>query len=255
MAFGMELYAADGTLQADCNLLGYFCRKSGSGTVTSTASAPLTYGNTVPATITVPISGMGYTYPIVAISCPGYQVARGMNAYGGDYRYATDAPVGTAFTYYVFEYSAALPASSYGIELYNVSGQRTFSSNYHPLQVLNILTSGGATHTGKTLAVGLPQVGGFRTAGGVDYYGGSFPTWIPVLDGDPYTATGYQNDADLYGGAVNAAKDQVTFGSVSFDDVYFGPVAGDISVSPNFDYVCPVLVVDVTNIPADTTFF
>ena len=98
MAMGMEIYAADGTLQANAELLGYYCRKSGTGTVQSTASAPLTYGNTVPATITVPVSGLGYTYPLVAVSCSGYYVARGMNALGGDFRFATDAPAGTCGT-------------------------------------------------------------------------------------------------------------------------------------------------------------
>ena len=252
MAFGMELYAADGTLQADCNLLSYFCRKSGSGTVTSTASAPLTYGNTVPATMTVPISGMGYTYPLVAISCPGYQVARGMNTYGGDYRYATDAPVGTSFTYYVFEYSADLPSSTYGIELYDASGNITFSSNFHPLQVLDILTSGSVTHTGKTLAVGLPQLGGYRQwPGDYDYYDGGTP--VPI--GDPYTDTGYQNDSDLYGGAISNSGQTLTYGSVSFDDVYFGPSPGIIGHGDDWLYACPILAVDVTNIPLSTTFF
>ncbi len=255
MAMGMEIYASDGTLQANAEMLSYYCRKSGTGTVQSTASAPLTYGNTVPATMTVPVSGLGYTYPLVAVSCSGYYVARGMNALGGDFRFATDAPAGTSFSYYIFDYSPALPASSFGIELYNASGQRTFSSNYHPMQVLDVLTTGSATHTGKMLAAGLPECGGFRIAGGVDYYGGSAPLWVPVPDGDPYTGTGYQNNADLYGARISNSGQTITHGSVSFDDVYFGPFAGDITVSPDFDTPCRVLAVDVTNIPANTTFF
>lgn len=248
MAFGAEIFASDGTLQADCNLLGYFCRKSGSGTTASATGI----GNTTPSKIVIPISGMGYTYPIVAISCSGYNVARAGNSYGSDLTFTSNAPVGTAFTYYLFDYSPALPSSTYGIELYNASGQRTYSSNFFPMQVLDILTSGNVTHTGKTLAVGLPEMGGFRQwPGDYDYYsGGSL-----VAPGSPYDSTGYQNDCDLYGGKVSNTGQTVTYGSVSFDDVYVGPQLGDITVPPDWSYACPILVVDVTNIPTGTTFF
>ena len=79
-------------------------------------------------TLTVPISGMGYSY--IAVSLPWLSGGARHEPYGGDYRYATDAPVGTAFTYYVFEYSADLPSSTIGAELYDASSN-ILSSNYH----------------------------------------------------------------------------------------------------------------------------
>lgn len=248
MPAGLEIYNSDNKLMVSTELIGYFCRKSGTGT---TQTAP-DMGNTSPAKAVVPISGLGYSYPIVAIRIPGYTVsfARAYTV-GGDRHFTTDAPVGTSFTYYIFDYAPALPAASSGLEVYNSSGQRTFSSFYHPLQVLNILTGGSVTYTGKSLATGLTTIGGFRVAGDYDYYSGGFP----VPEGDPYDETGYRNDADLYGGMVSNSNQTITYGSVSFDDVYFGPGPGDIYKPPDFDNPCPVLVVDVSTIPLNTTFF
>lgn len=249
MAFGMEIFDSSGVLQADCNLLSYFCRKSGTGTTVSATDI----GNTVPSKGVIPTAGAGYTYPLVAIVCAGYVVARASNTPSTDIIFACSAPTGTAFSYYIFDYSPALPSSSFGIELYNASGQRTFSSNYFPMQVINVLTSGNVTHTGKSLAVGLPELGGYRTAGDLDYYLGG----VQVIPDGPgsYDSTGFQNDGKLYGGAISNSGQTLTYGTVSIDDVYVGPEAGDISVPPNWSYQCPVLAVDVSDIPSSTTFF
>lgn len=249
MAFGMEIYDSSGVLQADCNLLSYFCRKSGTGTTVASTGI----GNTVPSKGVVPTAGLGYTYPLVAIVCSGYSVARVGNTSSTDMTFACSAPTGTAFSYYIFDYSPALPASSFGIELYNASGQRTFSSNYFPMQALSVLTSGSVTHTGKSLAVALPELGGFRTAGPLDYY----LSGMPVIPGGPgsYDSTGYQNDCDLYGGTISNSGQTLTYSAVSFDDVYEGPVFGDIYVPPDWNYQCPILAIDVSGIPASTTFF
>lgn len=247
MAFGMEIYDANGVLQADCNLLSYFCRKSGTGTTV----APTGVGNTTPSKGVIPTAGLGYTYPLIAVVCSGYSVARVGNSTSTDMTFACSAPTGTSFSYYIFDYSPALPASSFGIELYNASGQRTFSSNYFPMQAIGILTSGSVTHTGKTLAVGMPELGGYRTAGQIDYYLGG----MQVIPDWGYDSTGYQNDSKLYGGTISNSGQTLTYSTVSFDDVYVGPQFGDIYVPPDWNYQCPILAIDVSNIPASTTFF
>lgn len=249
MAFGMEIYDASGVLQADCNLLSYFCRKSGTGTTVAATGV----GNTVPSKGVIPAAGAGYSYPLIAVSCAGYTVARVGNSISGDITFACSAPTGTSFTYYIFDYSPALPASSFGIELYNASGQRTFSSNYFPMQAVNVLTSGSVTQTGKTLAVGLPELGGYRTAGVLNYFLGG----VEVIPDGPgsYDSTGYQNDCKLYGGTISNSGQTLTYSTVSFDDVYEGPVWGDIYVPPNWEYACPILAIDVSGIPGSTTFF
>lgn len=242
----MEIYSSSGVLQADCNLLSYFCRK----TATTSTQAGIG-GNTIPSSIIIPIAGQGYTYPIVAFASSGTYVARSGVTAGGDYVFSTDAATGVSMDYYIFDYSPALPSSSFGIELYNTSTQITFSSNYFPMQGVSILTSGSYTATSRTLAVGLPGVGGFRIAGPIEY----FDNGVPVAPGSPYTDSGYQNDQDLYGGRVTNSNQTVEYGNVSWDDVYFGPVPGLITVPPDWNYNNPIIAIDVTNIPLNTTFF
>ncbi len=243
----MEIYSSTGILQADCNLVGFFCRK----TLTITTQA--TFGSfTAPSTLVIPISGQGYTYPLIAVSSSSY-LAKAGNTVGGDLVFQCSGSVGTSVTCYIFDWAPAIPASNFGIELYNVSSQRTFSSNYFPMQGLSIITDNSYTASGKTLAAGLPTMGGFRIAGSIDYYLEGFQI-IP----DPpwnYDSTGYQNDFDLYGARVTNSNQTVEYGSVSFDDVYFGPVSGDIYVAPNLDTRCSVIPIDVTGIPLNTTFF
>lgn len=247
MSFGMEIYSSSGVLQADCNLIGYFCRRSVTiNTVTTVGSW------TAPSSLVVPISGMGYTYPVVAVSSGSYLAKFGSNT-NGDYVFQCSGSPGTSVKCYIFDWAPNIPASTFGIELFNASGQRTFSSNHFPMQAVSIITENSYTATGRTLAAGLASVGGFRTAGPIDYYSGGFQI-IPEFPGD-YDSTGYQNDCDLYGARIINSGQTVEYGSVSFDDVYYGPTPGDIYVPPNYDRRCPVLAVDVTNIPLNTTFF
>jgi hypothetical protein len=288
MAFGMELYASDGTLQASSELICYFCRKS--GTVTTTAGTGL--GGTPPTSkFSVPIAGAGYTNPIVAVVVAGYPVARFYNDGSGNPQYGTSAPVGTTATYYIFDYAAALPSSSFGIELYNASSQRTFSSNYFPLQVLQILTptvpsfanapvgtweGSDVTFTGKSLAAGLPELGGFGIAGVLDYYLTSNPI-IHSLGVFDFDQTGYQKSGQLTGAKITNTNQTLRWSSVQYDNVYIGPtndstvasrdydgstgpgVTSALTsagvVAPDWTQVAKVLVIDVTNIPASTTFF
>lgn len=243
----MEIYSSEGILQADCNLVGFFCRKSVVTTTQTTYS-----GWTSPSSLIVPISGQGYTYPIIAISCSSYVAKSGITT-SGDFVFNCSGSVGTSITYYVFDWAPAIPASTFGIELYNESGQRTFSSNYFPMQGLSIITDSSYTASGKTLAAGLPAMGSYSIAGPIDYYSGGFQI-IPENPGD-YDSTGYQNDSDLYGARVINSGQTVEYGSVSFDDIYIGPTFGDVFVLPDWDRRCSVIPIDVTNIPLNTTFF
>lgn len=251
MGVGIEVYATDSTLLLSTDMICWFCRKSGTGTTVSSSGV----GNTVSSKVVIPVSGLGYTYPIVAISInSGYYAARANNASNGDYQYISDAPIGTSYTYYLYDYAPTLPARNIGIESFNqTTGQRTFSSEFWPFKPLTDITpSGSATYPGKTLAIAGPTPGGHRIAGPINYYDG-WPFPYPVPDGDPYDSTGYQNDGKLYGGGISGST--ATWGDVSYDDVYFGPVYGDIYVPPDWVIDVPVLAVDVSNIPIGSTFF
>jgi hypothetical protein len=252
MSFGMQIFDSSGGLLADANLIGFFCRRS----VTTTTTTSVGGGNTVPSNLVVPIAGMGYTYPIIAISSLEFFGKSGITS-GGDAVFVCSGPVGTSVTYYVFDWAANLPAPSgnniLGIEMFDSSGNRTFSSNFFPMQGLSIITSGSFTSTGKTLAAGLPAYGGFREAGDLDYYSGG----VLVIPSGPgsYDSTGYQNSADVYGARVVNSGQTVEYGSISFDNVYIGPEFGDIVPPPDWNILANIIPIDVTNIPINTVFF
>lgn len=245
MAYGIEIYASDGTLQANSEMICWFCRKTGTGTTVSRV-----VGNSSPSSLTVDVSGM--TNPIVAIKMAGYNVAK-----AGGSTYVTSAPIGTSYTYYIFDYAASLPANAgaYGIEIFNDSGVRVFNSNFFPMQVLNMLTgSATVTHTGKTLAIANASMGGYAIRGDVYCYDTGGPE---IWDGFSYCASlRIINDCDLYGGILSNSFQTVDTSGVSFDDVVI--TVGDSSsynVPPDWDTPSKLLVIDVTNIPVGVTFY
>lgn len=245
MAYGIEIYASDGTLQANSEMICWFCRKTGTGTTVSRV-----VGNSSPSSLTVDVSGM--TNPIVAIKMAGYNVAK-----AGGSTYVTSAPIGTSYTYYIFDYAASLPANAgaYGIEIFNDSGVRVFNSNFFPMQVLNMLTgSATVTHTGKNLAIANASMGGYAIRGDVYCYDTGGPE---IWDGFSYCASlRIINDCDLYGGILSNSFQTVDTSGVSFDDVVI--TVGDSSsynVPPDWDTPSKLLVIDVTNIPVGVTFY
>jgi len=244
MTHGMEIYSATGVLQANAEMIGYFCRRSAVA-----ATRTRLGGNTTPSSLVIPRGGT--IYPIIAIATNGHALAMSGVDTNNDPVFACSAPVGTQLNYYVFDYAPNIPSSNYGIELYNESGQMTFSSNYFPLQVVSIISAGSQTFPGRTIAAVLQALGGRAIAGPVEYYQGGFL----VVPGSPYDSTGYLNDGKLYGGRVTNGGQTLSYDTVSYDDVYIGPEPGDIYVPPDWEYLCPILAVDVTGIPTNTTFF
>jgi hypothetical protein len=245
MAYGIEIYASDGTLQANSEMICWFCRKTGTGTTVSRV-----VGNSSPSSLTVNVAGM--TNPIVAIKMAGYNVAK-----AGGSTYVTSAPIGTSYTYYIFDYAVSLPANAgaYGIEIFNASGATVFNSNFFPMQVLNMLTgSANVTHTGKTLAIANASMGGYATRGDVYCYDSGGPE---IWDGFSYCASlRIINDCDLYGGILSNSFQTVDTSGVSFDDVVI--TVGDSSnytVPPDWNTTSKLLVIDVTNIPVGVTFY
>jgi hypothetical protein len=254
MSFGMEIFSADGVLQADANLFGYFCRKS--ATVTSIADPG--FGWTSPSVFIVPKTT--YTYPLFAFRSNGHRIAR-VTTQDGDHVFASSAPIGTTLDYFAFDWAPTLPApaSGFGIEMRNDAGQRTFVSDQFPMRVAALMTTGSQTFTGKTMAVALPRTGAYRTAGPIRYNKGGVEVLRP--EGEPwdfpadYDETFYDQESDLYGGSVTNSGQTVNFELVSFNNIQIGPEPGDILVLPDFDRPVPILAVDVTGIPLNTTFF
>lgn len=253
MSYGLEIYSSSGTLQANSEMLCWFCRKTGTGTTVSRLS-----GNTPTSSVSVSVSGLGYTHPIIAINMGGgYSVAKA----GSEGHYVSDAPIGTSYTYYIFDYSAALPAETgYGFEAFNASGQKTFSSSYFPMQVLNMLDGNSAvgisnsvTHTGKTLALANASMGGYAIRG--DLY--CTDAGLSIWDGFTYCNNlVVLNDCKLYGGVLSNSSQTATTSNVSFDDVTITLGNSDNYVlPPDWNTTSKILVIDVTNIPVGQTFY
>jgi hypothetical protein len=250
MAYGIEIYAADGTLQANSEMICWFCRKTGTGTTTFR-----TVGNTPTSTLTVDVTGI--TNPIVAIRIAGYTAAK-----AGGSTYITNAPIGTSYTYYIFDYAQSLPANagSYGIEIFNATGVRTFNSNFFPMQVLNMLTgsdpfnSETVTHTGKTLAIANASMGGYATRGDPYCYDTGGPE---IWDGFNYCGSlGLINDCKLYGGILTNSFQTATTSNASFDDVTLSiGDSNNYTIPPDWNTASKLLVIDVTNIPVPATFY
>jgi hypothetical protein len=249
MSYGMELYAADGTLQANSEMICWFCRKTGTGTTTFR-----TVGNTPASTLTIDVTGI--TNPIVAIRMAGYTAAK-----AGGSTYITDAPIGTSYSYYIFDYAQSLPANAggYGIEIFNASGVRTFNSNFFPMQVLNMLTGSNlsgaetVTHTGKTLAIANASMGGYATRGDVYCFDGGGPSF---WDGSYCYSLGVINDCSLYGGILTNSFQTATTSNASFDDVTISVGSSDnYTIPPDWNTASKLLVIDVTNIPVPATFY
>ena len=250
MTVGMEIYTAAGVLQISTNFLSYFCRKSSSGTTVARVN-----GTTTPSSVVIDVTG--YTNPIIAFICGQSMAFTGRNGTSSqNLTFACDGAIGTSFTYFIFDQSTTLPVSHYGLELYNASGQRVFTSDAHPMLALQTLisASGAAvTAAGRTLAVAPMTWGGHRLNGGTVY---CLDAGVTIWDGvSSCTNLAYDNDGKVYGG--NAVTTTVTPAAISFDDVRVA--AGSSPPGPTFatNYDTPVtmLVIDVTGIPLATTFF
>lgn len=252
MPDGFECYNPTSTnLQCSSAMFTFVLRKSGSGTVVANSSPQV--GNTIPGG-KILISTTGYTNPMVAIQLPGYTIARA--SYAGQpsdvMTFGTDAPVSTAYSYFIFDKATTIPSSSRGIECFTGGGDKSFSRVARPMIGLKLLpVSDAVTFTGKNLAIVVPSMGGWREFMGYDYY----QDGVPVLVGEPYNQTGFQNHCQLYGGALSNSNQTVTATTLSYDDVYGGPEPGDMPVPPDFDVLIKLIVVDVTGVPANTTFF
>jgi hypothetical protein len=250
MSYGIEIYAQDGTLQFNSEMVCWFCRKTGTGTTTFR-----TIGNTPASSLTVDVTGI--TNPIVAVKMDGYDVAK-----AGGSTYISNAPIGTSYTYYIFDYAVSLPANqgTYGLEVRNSSGQIVFNSNFFPMQVLNMLTGNSnagisetVTHSGRTLAIANASMGGYATRGDPYCYDGGGPAF---WDGYYCDNLGLINDCSLYGGIISNSSQTASTSNVSFDDVTISiGNSNNYSIPPDWNTASKLLVIDVTNIPIGTTFY
>lgn len=252
-----------GRLLASGNMAGFVCRKSGSGKTQARQG-----GNTNTSTILIDTSGM--TYPIIALVTRGYDSAF-YARYNGQINFATNGAVGSAFDYYIFDWTRALPDHNAPFMLFDTdAGDRviTFSSAYWPMKVVTAFNMAEAepnrsyTAGDRLLAHAENNVGGHSRVNN-GYF--CFDRNSPSDPGDeiPPRCQDVRGriDGKIYGAGTYDNGTRVTTSKVSVDDVTstFGPY-NSWQNSPyvqNGGWEVPnrVMVVDVTGIPVGRTFF
>lgn len=260
----LEFYDPNsGRLLAAGNMAGFVCRKSGSGTTQARQG-----GNTNASTILIDVSGM--VYPIVAIVTRGYNSAF-YARYNGQVNFATNGAVGSAFDFYIFDWTRALPDHNAEVMLFDTdAGDRviTFSSAFWPMKVITAfdmsedqpLTS--YTNGAKLLAHAENTVGGHSRVPAGYYCADSNRPSEPGED-VPVACRDVRGriDGKIYGGGTYDNGTRLGTARVSVDDVTstFGPYSSWQSNSyyQNGGWMVPnkVMVVDVTGIPVGKTFF
>lgn len=247
MTVGMEVYDAGGVLQASADLLTHFCRQSGTGvSVANTAG-----GN---ATSMIVVSVSGFSKPIVAISCASMVSFAGK--FGSSYYYWCDDAIGTAFTYYIFD-AGVLPDAHIGLQLYNSSGDITFSSEYYPLQIIEF-NPGTTTYSGKKVSAGLFTYGGFEIIGPLMcWQTGHAVPWTDVETSGSCSDLRYTRRVNVRGALIDTADQRISTGNLQYENVTIN--AGDSSSytypDTTLDVQTVIAAIDVTLIPIGETFF
>lgn len=200
------------------------------------------------SSILVPLTDTLTNY-FVALSCPaGFGFAIGRNRFVNNKKYfATDAPVGTLFYYYIFQWSVVCPVSPTGVgyEFRDLAGAVTFTTTRRHARFKNLLGSAdtdsavSVTHTGRLLAAACLGYAG-HTRYSDHYMEGMF--WR------------YTQDTSGYGGRVHNGGQTV---SNSVIPLVGGPDQGPTSDPPYGDRQKNgnIMVIDVTGIPLNQVFF
>ncbi len=250
-----NFFDSSGRLQASINMLSMVCRRTGTGQTVARMG-----GNTNPSSLTVDVSGC--TYPLVAIKIDNYAAAlAGKVTNATTNHWVCSAPVGTGFTYYIYDYSTSLPNTNAPAKLWDENGRCTFNGDFFPMVATTMFTGVGQTAAtnGRTYATAQGQMGGHSRRGQASCYDSGGPR----VDADGQGLNNcrdirYRNDGKLYGGGVRPGDGTVGMYAVTWDDVQVS--AGNYnSYSSNdvrgWEAPVTVMAVDVTNIPVGTTFF
>ncbi len=157
------------------------------------------------------------------------------------WEYITDAPSTQTFNYYIFDRSGSLPASSFGFEAFDTSGNRTFSAAYRPMRTRTI-NAGSYSASGTSLGF-IPLA-----YAGHNYYS----------DGEEPGS--YYHDWSVYGAANGIALYSPDGTTVSPRTIEVpGGVGTTFGTQPDaanqHDIPANFLIFETGGIPIGTTFF
>jgi hypothetical protein len=250
-----NIFDASGRLQASINMLAMTCRRTGTGTTVTRMG-----GNTNPSSLTVDVSGC--SYPVVAILIDNYVAALAGKISGQQTNHwICSAPVGTPFSWYLFDWAASVPSTGAPVKLWDGSGRQTFNSDFFPMVVTNMFTGVGQVvgTGGRTYATAQGVMCGHSRRGEASCYQSGGPQLDP--DGQGLMNCRdirYRNDGKLYGGGTRSGDGTVGMYQVSWDDVqvsagnYTNYTSNDVR---GWEVPGTVMAVDVTGIPVGATFF
>lgn len=253
MSSVFQTFRVDGTLQLDATIAPFcFHSKSTVTTVSTTGFSPH-WSDSSPSSALIPM-----TYDsdeLIAVQmAPGYSYARYADLQHPSsgtwfHIYHTDAPIGTTVTYYRFIRGTDLATAAYpvGLELFNESGVRTFSSSMRPAIVGGMASNLGtvtAMTSGRSYASIAPSLAGHSRA----YFDGS----SAPIENDKGQVVGWEyygyQDSKLYGVRWNNSYTAELVG-VSFSDKNLTAGEPQPAYSEYFNIgITDVMYLDVTGI-------
>lgn len=242
-----QTFRQDGALQFDAGLMTMAL--IGKGSVASQARVS---GTSTPSSILIPLPDLS-TPIIIAVQCPVVAARCGRYVSNGQpvAHLACAGPVGTALRYWLFGQSNRFPPTGVGLELYDSSGNLTYSSARPVCNVAAILPGEGQSVTladGRQYAVATQEFTGRDTNNGRIYKDGV--AWEPGDGGNTASSSwSFQNDGKLFGSSVNGGT--IVTGNVSYNDGRKGTGTGRTPIYPPasakwYRAMGAALVVDVT---------
>lgn len=260
MTVGFELYEASGRVAISFDVLTMAFRKSGSGvTVASDA------GSSVASMLKPPVDFTAYGWPMLAIQCAQTFGFMGLNSTDHQPRYACAGGIGTAYNWFLFDVSTTIPNTTFGLELYNAAGQRSFSAAQRALRILKVFQearnhdTGAAyasqTFSGKSVALVVPHFAGWRywPPDGTCFDGGGAGTsWEPGMS---CTNLQIPQDSKILGGSITNSNQTANIGHITFEDVNISTSSSGFAAHADLAQALTAFAVDVTNFPLPATVY
>ena len=237
-SYGFQVYDDQNNLQADDTLLLYYVRRTGTVQVSSGVGQAngivLNLGSTYQSALIAFSGGNGYFV--------GYDLNGAWSA--GVFRFLTNAPFGTTFSYYVLELSDKIPplaSGQYGLEVYDDAGRVTFTSSQQLAPTLNLVGSNfpnaNAFYPGRTLGIAPLSFAGHNRYADPD-------------SGDPSL---YYHDYAAAGGGISADGTSAIYGDINIENQEIGgsrpPDTNQFEIDSSF------FVLDLSHVPVGQTFF
>ncbi len=208
MTSGLQIFNANGSIQIDSNLVNFVL--TAKGTVTIPAGG---YINSFPAAQIV----VNAVTPILCLR-PLYSFADVVNTkiINGQYSYLINGTGGETFNWYLFDKNPMTGNNNAGIQVFNQSGEMTFSSDRYPMRIMAVGTmpNGRLCVTPVFGSLPTPRTGEFAyclSSGRTDTERGSISKGL--MEG--YRVTPY----GVTGGAIEYMR---VGGNMSLGESYFG---------------------------------